>query len=51
MAEKIALKSAVISLGIIHFRTQKTVAKPDRSSHSVGETSDEVLNKKKTQPT
>ena len=46
MAEKkIALKSVVTYLGIIYFRTQETVTKPNGSSHSLGGTSDEVLNR------
>ena len=52
MAEKkIALKTAVTSLAIIHFRTKKTVTKPNGSSHSLGGTSDEVLKMKKSKPT
>ena len=45
------LKSAVTFLGIIHFITQKTISKPNESSYSQGGTSDEVLKKKKPQPT
>ena len=46
--KKIALKSVVTCLGIIHFRNQETVTKPNRSSHSLGGTSDEVDKKEKT---
>ena len=45
--KKIALKSVVTCLGIIHFRTQETVTKPNGSSHSLGGTSDEVLKERK----
>ena len=49
--KKIALKSVVTCLGIIHFRTQKTITKPNGSSHSLGGTSGKVLKKIKPQPT
>ena len=48
--KKIAQKSAVTCLGVIHFETQKTVTKPNGSSHSLGGISDEVLKKRKAQP-
>ena len=44
-------KSAVTCLGIIHFRTQKTITKPNGTSHSLGGTSGKVLKKIKPQPT
>ena len=40
--KKIALKSAVTCFGIICFRTQKTVTKPNRNSRSIGGASDKV---------
>ena len=48
MAEKkIALKSVVTCLGIIHFRTQETVTKPNGSSYSLGGTPDKALKERK----
>ena len=38
----------VTCLGIIHFRTQETVTKPNGSSYSLGETSEEVLKRENT---
>ena len=49
--KKIALKSAVTCLGIIHFGAQILVNKPNGSSHSPGWTSEEVLKKRKPRPT
>ena len=37
-------------LGITHFRTDKRVTEPNRSIHSLGETSDEVLKRENPYP-
>ena len=49
--EKNHVKTAATCLAIIHFGTKKTVTKPNGSSHSLGGTSEEVLKKRKAQPT
>ena len=48
--KKIALKSAVTCMGRIHVTTQKTVTKPNGGSHSLWDTSDEVLKKRNPSP-